>query len=124
MLIDRLRRNPEKKKKLAHVIAGFVILLHAFERYESGHASYLFFAVAGIVFMSVALLHAVIERKAPWIDGVFFVIEAALSFLVAADYFHMGKKALPYCYLAAGIAQLVVAFVKSKKGIRQHKAAQ
>jgi len=122
MLIDRLFKNREKKKKLAHILAGFLILIHAFEKYDSGHGSYLFFAVAGLVFISVALLHSVIEKKAPWIDGVFFVIEPFLSFLIAWDYFHMGKKGLPICYLVAGLAQLVAAFVKSRKGIQLHKA--
>lgn len=123
MILDRIRKNREKRKILAHILAGFVILVHAYEKYDSGHGSYIFFGLAGLVFISVALMHRLIEKKAPWIDGVFFVIEACLSFLVALDYFHMGKKALPYCYLAAGIGQLVVAFVKSRKGIRQHQAA-
>jgi len=38
------------------------------------------FSIAGLVFISVVLLHPVIEKKAPWIDGVFFVIEAFLTF--------------------------------------------
>ena len=32
----------------------------------------IFFSIAGLVFISVALFHPVIEKKAPWIDGVFF----------------------------------------------------
>jgi hypothetical protein len=113
----------EKKKKIAHIIAGMVILVHSFEKYESGHSSWLFFAIAGIVFISIALLHHIIEQKAPWIDGVFFSIEGILSLAIAYDYFHMGKKGLPLTYLTAGIIQLAVAFMLSKKGINRHKQA-
>ena len=113
----------EKKKRIAHIIAGMVILVHSFEKYESGHGSWLFFAIAGLVFISIALLHHTIEQKAPWIDGVFFAIEGFLSLAIAYDYFHMGKKGLPITYLAAGIIQLAVAFMLSKKGINRHKQA-
>lgn len=116
-------QSGEKKKKIAHTIAGFVILVHSFEKYESGHSSWLFFAIAGFVFISIALLHHTIEQKAPWIDGVFFAIEGLLSLAIAYDYFHMGKKGLPLTYLAAGIIQLAVAFMLSRKGINRHKQA-
>lgn len=116
-------RSGEKKKKIAHIVAGMVILVHSFEKYESGHGSWLFFAIAGIVFISIAVLHHTIEQKAPWIDGIFFAIEGLLSLAIAYDYFHMGKKGLPLTYLAAGIIQLAVALVLSKKGINRHKQA-
>lgn len=116
-------RSGEKKKKIAHIVAGMVILIHSFEKYDSGHGSWLFFAIAGLVFISIALLHHTIEQKAPWIDGVFFVIEGILSLVIAYEYFHMGKKGLPLTYLAAGIIQLVVAFMLSRKGISQRKQA-
>ena len=105
---------------MAHIFAGIVILIHAWEKYESGHGPYLVFLIAGLVFLTVAILHPVIERRAPWIDGLFFLIEAALSFVVAYDYFHAGKKALPYTYLALGIFQIVLAFIKSRKGLANH----
>ncbi|RYY59129.1 MAG: hypothetical protein EOO05_14270 [Chitinophagaceae bacterium] len=114
-------KNKEKRKKLAHIFAGFVILIHAWEKYESGHGPYLFFLIAGLVFLTVAFMHHVIERKAPWIDGVFFLIEASLSFLIAYEYFHMGKKGLPFVYVVLGIAQIVVASVMSRKGINHHR---
>jgi hypothetical protein len=123
MLLKKDHKSREKRKRIAHIIAGFVILVHAFEKYESHHASYIFFAVAGLVFITIAALHPVIEKKAPWIDGVFFVIESLLSFFIAYDYFHLGKKGLPFCYIAIGIFQLVIAFVQSKKGVQRHKAA-
>lgn len=117
------RLSGEKKKNIAHIVAGIVILVHSFEKYESGHGSWLFFAIAGIVFISIALLHHTIERKAPWIDGIFFAIEGLLSLSIAYDYFHMGKKGLPLTYLAAGITQLTVAFMLAVKGMNRHKQA-
>lgn len=121
MILDRIRKNREKRKKIAHICAGAVILIHSYEKYESGHESYKLFALAGVVFMSIAVFHSVIEKKAPWVDGVFFVIEGILSLVIAADFFHMGKKALPVAYFFLGIFQFVMAFKKSKKGIELHK---
>jgi hypothetical protein len=114
-------RDKERRRRFAHIAAGLVILVHSYEKYDSGHDSYKMFAVAGIIFLIIALLHPVIEKKAPWIDGVFFVIESVLSAIVAIDYFHMGKKALPVAYVCLSIFQLFIAFKKSKKGMQLHK---
>ncbi len=108
-------KNREKRQKFAHILAGGVILIHAYEKFVSGHDSYVFFALFGILFMSIAVFHHKLQKRFPWIDGVFFIIEGILSFIVAYDYFHMGKKALPFCYLAVGIGQMVVGIYKSFK---------
>ncbi len=121
MLLRLLVKNKDKRKRIVHIVAGLVILIHAYEKYESGHDSYKLFALAGIVFLTVAILHPVIEKKAPWIDGVFFIIEGILSIIVAFDFFHMGKKALPVTYLLLSIFQFFMAFRKSRKGIAHHK---
>ena len=118
----RLIKNKEKRNRVVHIMSGFIILIHAFEKWEGGHDSYMYFALAGLVFLTLAIFHPVIERKLPWVDGVFFVIEGLLSLLVAADYFHMGKKALPFCYLATALFQFFVAFRRSKKGIEHHRS--
>lgn len=123
MSIRSFFQNRPKRKRFAHIGAAIVIFIHAYEKYEHHNASYIPFAIAGVIFLSVALLHKVIEQKAPWVDGVFFVIEGILSFIVAADYFSAGKKALPFTYLLLGIFQFVIAFVKSKKGIARHRIA-
>lgn len=99
-----------------------MILIHAYEKYDSGHGSYLLFAIAGLVFLTIALLHQTIEKRAPWIDGVFFCIEGLLSIMVAVDFFHAGKKALPITYLLLAIFQFYMAFRKSKKSIEVHKS--
>ena len=116
-----LFKNRDKRKRFAHIGAGIVILLHSYEKYEGGHDTYKLFALAGIVFLSIAIFHPLIEKKAPWIDGVFFLLEGILSIIVAFDYFYLGKKALPITYILLGIFQFFMAFRKSKKGIELHK---
>ena len=63
MLINRFIKDKEKAKKVAHIAAGFVILIHAYEKYESGHGSYLFFAIFGTIFIAIAFFHHEIARK-------------------------------------------------------------
>ena len=120
MIRRHLIKDEEKRKRLAHIVAGVTILIHAYENYDGGHHSYNLFAIAGTIVLFLAFLHRTIESKLPWIDGVFFVIEAILSFIVAIDLYHFGKKALPIAYLLLGIFQLFMAFRKGKKGIEKH----
>lgn len=122
MILRHFIKNRSKRKKIAHIGAGIVILIHAYEKYDSGHGSYLLFAIAGLVFLTIALLHRTIEKRAPWIDGMFFCIEGLLSIMVALDFFHAGKKALPITYLLLAIFQFYMAFRKSKKSIEVHKS--
>lgn len=98
-----------------------VILLHAWEKMETGHGPYLLFLVAGLVFLAVAILHPIIEKKAPWIDGLFFVIEAMLTFSIALEYFHLHKKWLPWSYVVTGLGQLLAAVIFSRKGMKAHR---
>ncbi len=121
MLLKYLSKNSDKRKRFAHIGAGIVILIHAYEKYESGHNSYKLFALAGIVFLSIAFFHPIIEKKIPWVDGLFFIIEGILSIIVAVDYFHLGKKALPITYVLLGLFQFFIAIRKGKKGIEHHK---
>ncbi|MGB4771631.1 MAG: hypothetical protein WBP58_09235 [Chitinophagaceae bacterium] len=121
MLLRHFFKNREKRKRFAHIGAAVVIFIHAYEKFEHHNPAYISFTVAGIVFMTVALLHPVIEKKAPWVDGVFFVIEGILSIIVAIDFFSAGKKALPITYLLLALFQFFMAFRKSKKGIEAHK---
>ena len=57
----------------------------------------------------------------PWSDGVFFAIEGILSLVVAYEFFHDGKKAIPIIYLVVGIVQFFLTIKFSKKGMNQHK---
>lgn len=117
-------KNREKRKKFAHIGAGIVILIHAYEKYESGHGSYLLFGIAGLIFLLIAALHQKIEEKLPWVDGVFFLIEGILSLIVAYEFFHVGKKALPVTYVLLALFQFTMALRKGKKGIDAHKKSE
>ncbi len=121
MFIKPSAKNREKRKRFAHIGAGIVILIHAYEKWETGHGPYLLFAIAGLVFLSVAAFHPVIEKRLPWIDGLFFTIEGILSAVVAYEFFHAGKKALPFCYLLLSVFQFIMAYVFSRRGIRHHR---
>ncbi|MEP6950937.1 MAG: hypothetical protein ABI863_16745 [Ginsengibacter sp.] len=118
-----LKVNKEKKEKLAHILAGLIILVHAYEKYDLQESSYVFFFVAGIGFLSVALLHHRLAKHFQYVDGVFFVIEAVIYAVIAADYFHQGKRGLPWCYVFCTVAYIIVAFVKRKKGKARHANA-
>ena len=122
MIRRHLIKDKEKRKRVAHVVSALTILIHAYENYETGHHSYILFGIAGLVVLVLALFHSAIEKKLPWIDGVFFVIEGVLSLIIAIDMFNMGKKRLPITYLALAIFQFYMAFRKGKKGIAAHKA--
>ena len=121
MILRHLIKNRDKRKRFAHIGAGVVILIHSYEKFEGGHDSFKLFALAGLLFLSIAFLHPVIEKKAPWVDGVFLLIEGVLSIIVAIDFFHLGKKALPIVYVFLGLLQFFMAFRKSKKGIEHHQ---
>lgn len=121
MLLRHLFKNREKRRRFAHIGAGIVILIHSYEKYEGGHDTYKLFLFAGLIFLSIAIFHPVIEKKIPWVNGLFFFIEGILSIVVALDYFHLGKKALPTTYIILGLFQFFMAFRKSKKGIEHHK---
>ena len=122
MILRHLFKNRDKRKRFAHIGAGVVILIHSYEKYDGGDDTYKLFALAGLVFLSVAIFHPLIEKKAPWVDGVFFLIEGILSIIVALDYFALGKKALPITYIFLGLFQFFMAFRKSKDGIEHHKS--
>jgi DNA integrity scanning protein DisA with diadenylate cyclase activity len=121
MILWHLLKNKNKRKRFAHIGAGIVILIHSYERYESGIDSYILFGIAGLIFLAIAFLHPIIEKKVPWLDGVFFIVEGVLSIIVAIDFFHVGKKALPITFLFVATFQFYMALKKSKKGIELHK---
>ena len=121
MVFKKIIKNREKAKRFAHIIAGLTILIHAFSHYEMGHETYFIFLLAGILFLTVAILHSIIERKLPWVDGLFFIIERIPAIIIAFEFFHQGKKAIPIIYFAVGCIQFYLAVRFSKKGIKQHK---
>ena len=124
MSLDKLKEKRNKLKKFAHIFAGLVILIHSYERYESGHGTYLFFAFAGLIFITVALFHHQLQHKYPKIDYVFFMIEGLLSFIIAYEYFHVGKKIIPFMYLFAGSMQILSIYFFSVKLSKLNKTKE
>lgn len=122
MSIGQSFKNRDRRKRFAHIIAGVVILIHSFEKFDSGHDTYIFFGIAGIVFLLVAYFHPRLEIKFPWVDGIFFIIEGILSLIISYEFFHAGKKALPVVYAVLAIFQIFMAFKKSKKGIEHRRS--
>lgn len=121
MFVKRLAKNREKTKRIVHIIAGLTILIHAYEYYDNANQTYKLFLFAGLLFLTIAVLHPLIEKKAPWIDGVFFAIEGVLYLVIAFEFFHEGKKAIPAIYLIVGIFYFYIAYRFSNKGIKNHK---
>ena len=118
--MSQLKGNKEKRQKMIHILAGVIILVHSYEKYEMHEHSYVFFLVAGLVFLTIALAHHRLAKIFPYVDGVFFVIEAVIYAVIAADYFHLGKKGLPWAYVLATIAYLIAAYIKGKRGKAKH----
>jgi hypothetical protein len=98
-----------------------MVLITAFDKYESGNSTYIYFAIAGIVFLLVAIFHSKIVKNFIWVDNIFIFLEGSISLLIAFDYFQIGKKALPFAYLFAGIMQFIVGFFKIKKILSSNK---
>lgn len=101
----------EKLKRIPHLISGGIILLHAYERYEHGHASWLFFLVSGLIFLSVAIFHHPLAARFRFIDVLFYSIEGILSLIIGYEYYEAGKKALPFAYLFATLMQVIAIFI-------------
>lgn len=114
--MDKAERR-EKRRRIGHIIAGFALLIHAYDHYEKGEGPWVYL-IAGIVFLSIALFHHTLSKKFKWIDGVFYLIEAIALFYTAYGYFHHGKKALPFAYLAAGIGFVIASIIISRKKMR------
>lgn len=108
-------------KRLTHPIAGMILLLHAYASYDSGHSSWFYFAIAGIIFISVAIFHHALEARFRFVDNVFFVLEAIASFVIAYEYLHLHKKGLMSVYILAGLLQLLGIFIYSRNRLKSAK---
>ncbi|CAN5435544.1 hypothetical protein BH10BAC2_BH10BAC2_38690 [soil metagenome] len=102
MVPDKIKQRKIRIKKAGHIIAGGVILLHAYERYEHGHSSYLFFLVAGLIFLSVALFHHQLEKGFPGLIYCSSLLKQYYPLLLLTNIFMLAKQACPLCiYLQA-----------------------
>jgi hypothetical protein len=111
--MDQARKH--RLQRMAHLFSGLLILFHGYERLAHGHTTGWVFALAGLIFLSVAVFHDRLRRRWPQVDMIFFVIEATLSFVIMGEYMLAGKRGLPVMYLIAGIAQLVAAVIQRSR---------
>ncbi len=67
----------EKVRQFIHLLAGFLILMHAFQAFEreDHNTAFVFMGVA-ILFLIVAGIHQWLERKFRKSDTFFFAVEA------------------------------------------------
>jgi hypothetical protein len=121
MFLSKIKKIKKKAEKLTHFISSLMVLITALDKYESGNSTYIYFAIAGIVFLLVAIYHSKIVNNFTWVDNIFIFLEGSISLLIAFDYFQIGKKALPFAYLFAGIMQFIVGFFKIKKILSSNK---
>lgn len=107
----------EKKQRISHGIAGAVILIKAYGKFEHGDVlAGSIIALAGAFFVLYAALHRWLHQFSfqRHLETGLFLAEAVVMAVIAANYFHHGKRALPWCYVAVTIAYLGLA-------VRQHR---
>ena len=74
----------EKKQQVAHLIAGFILLLQGFDWFEKGLSiSQSLYLLLASTFLLVAGLHKWMQRTFQNSDTAFFLIEAAALFYSA-----------------------------------------
>ncbi|CAN5245424.1 hypothetical protein BH20BAC1_BH20BAC1_18820 [soil metagenome] len=115
------RKHREKMQKFAHILAAIIILLHAFEKFEINEPSYPFYTIAGIIFLLIAIFHDQVARRFSYIDSTFMIIEAAVYGMIANEYFHAGKKGLPWLYVIAVAVYVAAALINSRKSRKKHR---
>lgn len=106
--------------KIGHIIAGVVILLKAYSKYEEHHTEIaVAIAILGLFFIAIAVFHAKIhwiKRHESWL----FWLESLVLFIVSYSYYSAGKFAIPLIYFASAIAYLVVGFIFLKRKQEAH----
>ena len=107
--------SSETRKKIAHAIAGIVILIHGYEKWEHHSNLWWVFLFFGVLALALVANHKKLHHHFPSIDAVFFLIEGTLMFITAYYYFSHGKKYFPYGYIIAGILYVAMTFYKHRK---------
>ncbi len=115
------KKTREKLRKVAHIVAALVILIHAFEKFEINEPVYPFYTVAGLLFLVVAIFHEQLQKVFRPVDSIFMIIEAGVYCLIAIEYFEKHKKALPWFYVVATVMYVIAAFIRSKKKKRRRR---
>ena len=92
-----------KLKKLGHILAGFLILLHGIGKIETDEHFPWFYFIMGFIVLTLALFHEKIEAISKYTDGIFCFIESIMVFFIAIDLFEADKKFLPWFYVIASL---------------------
>jgi len=108
----------EKIKTIAHALAGFVIFLKGYNKWDNGHPFMgAFFVILGLLMVVAALRHHQISRWIKSFDVFMFATEAVVLGLVAYSYYQESKGGLPWAYgLSSGI-YLILTVVFYRRGL-------
>jgi len=124
----------EKLKQLFHLLAGYLMIAHAFALFENNPkkkflliALYLGF---GALFLILAGLHEWLEKKAHKIDVLIFIIEAVAVGLSGVHYFFEGGSKNKLYALGSGFIGVLFIFLaffylseKSKKRRKRSRSS-
>ena len=93
---EEKNKRRERFRRLAHLLAALVILLHGIAALDHhAHTAWVFF-LCGTVFLLLALFHHRIEQRWPYVSPTFHFLEAIVAAVIFMEYVHAGKKYLPY----------------------------
>jgi hypothetical protein len=114
--------SKEKRKQLAHALAGVVILLKAFDKAEHGHAlPGIILGIIGAAIIVMSIFHHRLAHYVKSFDSLVFLCEAVVLGIVSGLYFHDGKTGLPYSYGLASVGYLIASFVTFRRSkIQNH----
>lgn len=104
--------NKEKLYKLAHLLSGFVVMLHGVGQLDEHHGSPWFFFISGALMLLVAIFHHRVEKLLGSGEGIIFFLEGAVQCFIAIHYFELGKKALPFAHLFSSLLYCYVGYLK------------
>jgi hypothetical protein len=102
----------DKLYKLAHFLAGFVVILHGIGELDHAHGSPVFFFVAGSLMFLVAAFHHRVQAIFGSGESILFFIEAAVQLFIVFHYFERGKKFLPVAHLFAACMYVYVGYIR------------
>lgn len=115
------RKRTEAQQRFAHAMAGVLLLVHAFEKFEQHHVKAgTAFVLFGMAFVLYAWFHPRLHGHpiAPHLETGVFLIEGTAITITAAVYFHAGKKGLPACYMIAAVMYFVQAILQHRRNLR------
>ena len=108
----------EKGKIMAHVLAGVVIILKGYAKWEDNHALVGgFFIILGLLLVSAVLWHHRVSRWIKNFDVFMFAIEALVLGLIAYNYYQEGKKGLPWAYGLSSLIYLILIVVFYRRNL-------